>query len=128
MEIRKTLHHVIQANRYWIALIFGGPFQFEQESQIPESFELIVQQFKETHEQESNWIAGIQGNELEESLETPFIPGARFTVEEALVQVCLHSLGHRAQCLSRLRMLGATPPGIDFITWLVKKPEPDWPT
>jgi len=51
-------------------------------------------------------------------VETPFLPGSHFSVAQALTQVCLHSQGHRAQCATRLRLLGGTPPATDFILWV----------
>ena len=63
----------------------------------------------------------------ERQLETPFLPGATFSVAEGIMQICLHSHGHRAQCATRLRQLGGTPPGTDFILWLKeKRPVPEW--
>jgi uncharacterized damage-inducible protein DinB len=59
-------------------------------------------------------------------LETPFIPGRSFSVAQALTQVCFHSHGHRAQCSMRLRLLGGTPPAMDFLHWLGERPTADW--
>jgi hypothetical protein len=39
VELRKTLHHIILANRFWLLLILGLPFAVEEESRIPESLE-----------------------------------------------------------------------------------------
>jgi uncharacterized damage-inducible protein DinB len=44
-----------------------------------------------------------------------------------LLQVCLHSQGHRAQAAKLLRALGGTPPMLDFILWRVDRPAPPWP-
>jgi uncharacterized damage-inducible protein DinB len=52
----------------------------------------------------------------------PWIPGARPTLAEALMQVVMHSQNHRGQCLSRLRELGAAPPTLDFIRWVRDRP------
>jgi uncharacterized damage-inducible protein DinB len=124
LELQKLLHHILLANRYWLLLILGLPFQAE--SQIPESLGAIAVRYRETHEQEFEWISRLQEDDLERRLESPFIPGVRFTVGEALMQVCLHSQGHRAQCSTRLRLLGGSPPSTEFITWLVDQPAPDW--
>ncbi len=126
LELLKLLHHILLANHYWLLLILGLPFQAERESQIPESLDAIAIRYRETHEQEFEWITRIQDDDMERKLESPFIPGVRFTVGEALMQVCLHSQGHRAQCSTRLRQLGGSPPSTQFITWLVDRPAPDW--
>ena len=51
---------------------------------------------------------------------------ANASVVQAMMQVCLHSHGHRAQCAVRLRLLGGTPPNMDFILWLKERPAPNW--
>ena len=125
-ELRKLLHHIILANRYWLCLSLGLPFTVEEESRVPDSLEAIAAQYRETHAQEVEWLAQVRELDLLRLLETPFIPGQSYTVAQALMQVCLHSHGHRTQCATRLRLLGGTPPSMDFILWLKERPSPDW--
>ena len=63
-ELRKTLHHIILANRFWLLLILGLPFTVEEESRIPESLEAIAAQYRETHAQEMEWISQVGEPEL----------------------------------------------------------------
>ncbi|MBZ5609184.1 MAG: DinB family protein [Acidobacteriia bacterium] len=125
-ELRQLLHHIILANRFWLMLTLGRPFAREEEARIPESLAGIAARYRETHAQELEWISQAQESDLARMLETPFIPGRSFSVAQALMQVCLHSQGHRAQCASRLRLLGGTPPATDFILWLMERPLADW--
>lgn len=125
-ELRKLLHHILLANRFWFMLSAGRDFVLEKESRVPESLETLATQYRETHEQELAWISAIKESDLERRLETPFIPGASFSVAEGMMQVCMHSHGHRAQCAKRLRFLGGTPPATDFILWLKERPAPEW--
>jgi uncharacterized damage-inducible protein DinB len=60
--------------------------------------------------------------DLARTVETPYIPGHSYSLAQALMQVCMHSAAHRAQCSKRLRQLGGTPPGMDFIVWLKERP------
>jgi hypothetical protein len=55
-------------------------------------------------------------------LENVLIPGGRCTVAQAVMQVCMHSHGHRAQCAKLLRWHGGVPPMTDFILWLASRP------
>lgn len=126
-ELRKLLHHILLANRFWFMLSTGRELALERESQVPESLVTVASQYRETHEQELEWIFRIQESDLDRRLETPFISGSTFSVAEAMMQVCLHSHGHRAQCATRLRLLGGTPPATDFVLWLKERPRPDWP-
>ena len=125
-ELKRLLHHIILANRFWLALILGLPFALEEESQVPDSLEAIAAQYRETYEREIEWMNQIPEGDLDRRVETPFIPGQSFSISEALMQVSLHSHGHRAQCASRLRLLGGVPPNMDFILWLKDRPEADW--
>jgi uncharacterized damage-inducible protein DinB len=125
-ELRKTLHHILVANRYWLLLSLGLPFVIEEESRAPESLEAIAAQYRGTHEQEMKWISQVQEPDLALILESSFLPGHSCSVAQALMQVCLHSQGHRAQCATRLRLLGGTPPTLDFILWLKERAAPDW--
>jgi uncharacterized damage-inducible protein DinB len=126
LELRKLLHHIILANRYWLSLILGLPFALEEESLLPESLEAITALYRETHAKEAQWIARLHEHDLAKTLETPFIPGLHCSVAQAIMQVCLHTQGHRAQCASRIRSLRGEPPTLDFILWLKERRSPDW--
>ena len=54
-------------------------------------------------EQESGWIETATDAELTRTLHDPRIPGGACPVAHAILQVCLHSQGHRAQCATLLR-------------------------
>ena len=125
-ELQKIFHHILISNRYWLLLSLGLPFVIEEESIIPESLEAIADQYRATYEQEMKWISQVGEPDLARILESPFIPGHSCSVAQALMQVCLHSQGHRSQCATRLRLLGATPPTLDFILWLIERPAPNW--
>jgi uncharacterized damage-inducible protein DinB len=125
-ELRKLLHHIILANRFWLRLSSGLPFVVEEESRAPESLEAIEARYRETHDQEMEWLTRVKEPELARVLETPFIPDFSCSVAQAMTQVCLHSHGHRAQSATMLRQLGVAPPNMDFILWLKDRPAPDW--
>jgi uncharacterized damage-inducible protein DinB len=125
-ELRRLMHHILVANRFWFALSAGRTFALEEESTVPESLEVLTAHYRETCMLESGWFSQIQETELARALETSYIPGYSFSVAEAMMQVCMHSHGHRAQCATRLRLLGGEPPAMDFIAWLKERPAPVW--
>jgi uncharacterized damage-inducible protein DinB len=127
-DMMKLLHHILVSNRYWLSLITGFPFVLEQETQIPESLGILAEQYRETHVRQVAWIDQATESDLEVNLESPFIhkSGQSCSVAQALMQVCMHSHGHRAQCSTKLRELGGTPPSMDFILWLNERKSPDW--
>jgi uncharacterized damage-inducible protein DinB len=124
-ELRRLLHHILLANRFWLALFVGDGFDMEHESNAPESVQAIAALYRETHGREIAWINGLHDSDLDRVVATRFIPGGSFSVAQAIMQVCLHSHGHRAQCAARLRALGGNPPPTDFISWLKERPGPE---
>jgi uncharacterized damage-inducible protein DinB len=126
-QLRVLLHHMLVANRFWLLTILGEPFDAASETRVPDSLEPLIESFRATHECERGWVAGVTEESLTRVLEGPLIPGGRCRVSDALLQVCFHSQGHRAQCAKMLRALGGHPPMTDFILWLVNRPAPAWP-
>jgi uncharacterized damage-inducible protein DinB len=126
-ELRRLLHHILIANRFWLLLARGLPFVLEEESKIPGSLDEMTGKYRDTHAEELDWVSQLCEADLARRLESAFFEGGSFTVAEGLMQVCMHSHGHRSQCASRLRLLGGAPPILDFILWLRNRPAPDWP-
>lgn len=126
-QLRKLLHHIILANRFWITQILGKPFAHEEESRVPEALIQIVGLYRKTQSQEQDWLSHLTEADLDRTFQTSFHSGQSFSVAQAMMQVCMHSQGHRAQCATRLRSLGGVPPVLDFIFWLKDRPSPQWP-
>jgi len=125
-ELRKLFHHIVVANRFWLFLTLGRDFDFEKEARVPDVIGALIDTYKETEGLEMEWLSRCDEVELARPLVTPRLPGKSFTVAQAVMQICLHSHGHRAQAANRLRALGGTPPPTDFILWAIDRPEPDW--
>ena len=87
------------------------PFALDEESKIPESLEELANKYRETHAAELEWFFCIGEADLNRKLETPFLPGCTFSIAQGLMQVCMHSHGHRSQCATRLRW-AARPPSL----------------
>ena len=125
-ELRTLLHHILVAHRYWIQLGQGLPFFVEEETTVPDSLDMIVARYQATQVQEKVWLDALRESDLARALESPFFPGRLIAMGDALMQVCMHSHGHRSQCATRLRALGGKPPSLDFILWLKDRPVPVW--
>ena len=126
LEILELLHHVLLANRFWLLTILRQPFALEVESQPIRALDTLAERYRVSHTQELAWVESATNADLERILDSELIPGRRCTVAEALMQVCLHSHGHRAQCAKLLRRHGSVPPRMDFILWLTKRPRAEW--
>jgi uncharacterized damage-inducible protein DinB len=117
-ELRKLLHHILVANRYWILLTLGQPFIDEQEKRIPDSHTTLADQFRHTEQLELGWLPRVTSSELDRQIQPRALPGTTVSVAEAMTQVALHSHGHRSQCATRRRALGGTPAPMDFVLWV----------
>lgn len=117
-ELRKLLHHILIANRYWLLLTLGQPFIDEEEVRIPESHQLMMRGYGATEKLEMGWLGSVQKPDLERPLQPRALRDVTVTVGEAMLQVGLHSQGHRSQCAARLRALGGTPIPMDFVLWV----------
>ena len=125
-ELRVLLHHILIAHRFWIHLSQGLPFSADDEAEVPDSLEPLFALYRDTHVLEQAWLERLDERDLARTVESAYLPGRRVSVSEALMQVCLHSQGHRSQCAARLRLLGGAPPPVDFILWLKDRPAPAW--
>ena len=126
-ELRELLHHILLANRFWLNSVLGLPFVLGDESRPAHSFDALIERYAGTQAQEAAWLDTATAGDLERTLKNPFIPNGECSVAQALVQVCLHSHGHRAQAAKLLRRHGGTPPPADFILWLTNRPAAEWP-
>jgi uncharacterized damage-inducible protein DinB len=125
-EIRELLHHILLANRFWLCSILDVPFVLAHESRESSSLDALVQRYAAVHALESAWLQTAADADLARVLDHPDVPGGRCALSQALMQVCLHSHGHRTQCAKLLRSHGGVPPVTDFIVWLATRPRPAW--
>jgi len=127
-ELWELLHHILLANRFWLLTVVGAPFDPEPEARRSSSFDDLVRRYASSQAEEAAWIAGATDEDLARVLEHAMIPGGRCSVAEAILQVCLHTHGHRSQAAKLLRRHGGLPPMTDFIAWLPERPRAEWPT
>jgi uncharacterized damage-inducible protein DinB len=125
-QLWELLHHIVLANRFWLLTVLGLPFVQEDETRSCSSFDALVQRYSSTQTQEETWLETATEGDLARMLDNVLIPNGRCSVSHALIQVCLHSHGHRAQCATLLRRHGGVPPQTDFVLWLAGRPRAEW--
>ena len=125
--LRKTLHHILMVQRYFLSLFVQAPFDSEIEMRIPASLDDFERRFRETHEGEIAFAGRVEEAELVRILEFPRFMGVRPSLADGMLQVVMHSQHHRGQCAARLRALGGSPPTMDYIIWTKDRPAPAWP-
>lgn len=126
-EVRKLLHHILIANRYWLSRMNQTEFARDVESRSSENIDELISRYRQTEMEEMEWLSEASEEDLDCVLQIPALPGQNISVAEAMLQVTMHSHGHRAQCASRLRSLGGIPPPTDFVLWVKDRPAPSWP-
>src|SRR4051812_26852234 len=101
-ELRKLFHHILVANRFWLFLTLGLEFDREKEARPPETLDALIESYQQTEALEMEWLSRWDEGELNRQLVTPWLPGKVFTAAQAVMQIVLHSHGHRAQAALRL--------------------------
>ena len=113
-----TLHHIVFVQRVFTAMLNGGAFDIQQESQPATSLAGLQERYAESHANQRLLLKDLTAESLTRWVENPWAPDLSGTVAEILMQVVLHSQNHRGQCLTRLRELTGAAPTLDFIVWL----------
>jgi uncharacterized damage-inducible protein DinB len=121
-DIRKLLHHIATVQRFFISRCAGGPFDLEQAQKVPARFEEMEKLFDEAHRAGIEYAGRLNEAELDRTIDFPRAPEFHPAIRDALIQVAMHSEHHRAQCVARLRALGAKPPTTDYILWVRENP------
>jgi uncharacterized damage-inducible protein DinB len=121
-ELRKSLHHIVLVQRFFLHMCAGEVFNFEKEMAVPSTFDEVERLFSTVPEHAGRVLAGISPGALTNVLDQPPLEKMRPTVQTALTQAVLHSQHHRGQAANRFRALGGTPPTIDYILWKKDRP------
>ena len=124
-ELLELLHHILLSNRFWLLAVLRQPFVLEDEFPA-RALVRCARSALRPYGGGSCVAQRREEREFDRILKSPLIPGAECSVAQALMQVCMHSHGHRAQAAKLLRRHGSTPPITDFILWLTTRARADW--
>ncbi len=117
-SIRKTIQHIIDAERWWFANWFQNRAPFPR-GESPRSLGAMGEMYAEVSAGRNDFISTLDKDTCQRVVEVsaggPFLC---FRVIESFLQLCGHGTHHRAQINNMLRQLGATPPSLDYSFWL----------
>jgi uncharacterized damage-inducible protein DinB len=113
-----ALHHIVTVQRVFAAMLRGRISGIRNEVESVKSLPALQELFAASHSDLMAFMNGMVPEALERPVENPWMPDLKGTAGQILMQVILHSQGHRGQCLSRLRELTGAAPTLDFIIWL----------
>ena len=117
-SLRKTLQHVIDAERYWQANWENdcSPFPGDDHSRSLSELKAL---FFETAEIRDEFVAQLDEDSADRIARVQAGgPETCYRVCESLLQLCAHGTHHRAQCVNMLKQHGVTFGWIDMIVWL----------
>jgi uncharacterized damage-inducible protein DinB len=127
--IRERLHHIhlVQSAFLWVVGPRAAQFVMTKVEDYANIADLKTFA-RRYHSDMAAMLGELDDVRLESTIEVPwFQPPLKISVRHALTQAAMHSHYHRGQNATRLRELGAVPPGTDFIEWLRKgQPGPRW--
>jgi uncharacterized damage-inducible protein DinB len=123
-RLLKTLRHILRVQRVFLARFHGT--DPDAERVVPHAFPDLVAVFRATAAEQLALVDSLTPADLARTFPIPDL-GLQPGVDDGLTQVLFHSQNHRGQCLTRLRECGATPPILDYISWLKDRPMPSWP-
>lgn len=114
-QMLHALRHIATAQLYLLSQMKGhafDPAKFREQL----TYEQLLERFREAHAANEAFLASLSEADMQRPFEMPYFK-SNFTLSEGITQIILHSQNHRGQCLTRLRELGAKPPGLDYILW-----------
>jgi len=119
-DLRKWLHHILTVERFFLSLFQNRPFDQERERQTSGTVAEMEQRFQEAHADGAAYTARLDEAELARTISFPVALFKDFhpTVQDALMQVAMHSEHHRGQAAARLRTLGGSVAATDYIVWV----------
>ena len=126
--VQERLRHIALVQSAFLDVLRGRAPRLPPPGDEP-SMQALLPAVRQYHEEAAAFVASAAPR-LDELVQIPWFrdPDCRIPVREALLQVALHSQGHRAQNATRLRELGGQAPMTDYVVWLWKgRPAPEWP-
>jgi uncharacterized damage-inducible protein DinB len=119
-SIRRTLLHVLDAERWWQDNWRGRPPEVYEPTDESEDSTKILAALAVTAASRRVQLAAMTAERLTERVIARPSPDREleFTLGDTVLQLSTHGAHHRAQLLNMLRREGVDPPVIDVVAWL----------
>lgn len=117
-SVRKTLLHVLDAERFWLRNWTVGPSPWEG---LPTGTSLtaIEELWRDTIPARNTFIGRLDGVSAGQSVSVQWGgPPLRVPIAESMLQLCGHGTHHRAQLRNMLRHSGGELPPLDYVAFL----------
>lgn len=119
--IRKTLLHLLDAERWWLQN-WKDPQPWEH-SDPQMTIEALRSQWISLRQHRRTFVESLSESTADRVVEV-FVVGmkVRVVVSESLMQLCCHGTHHRAQAINMLRQEGQKAAPSDYVVWLKDNP------
>jgi uncharacterized damage-inducible protein DinB len=127
-EMRTRVGHIVGVQAGFMS-IFSGEQPGGPPAGPPPTFAELKSRAEKSHANLRNFTSALNTEDRSRTVLVPWFPDPPcvITIEQALIQVAMHSQHHRGQCMTRLKDFGGQAKNIDWIIWLWKqKPEARW--
>jgi len=119
-SLRSELLHILAGESVWLQR-----WQGRREMPWPNELERvpvcdIASRFQSVYSERDRFLAGVAPSNLAHSVIYRDSRGSLFSASlgDMMIQKCVHSTHHRAQCVNMIRRLGGTPPELDYMMWI----------
>ena len=92
-DLRKLLHHILMANRYWLLLTLKSDFVEAEELPVPGDSRSACSPVQRTERDEMDYLSQFSEADTDRLLAVPFLPGSSFTIDRQWLEACMHSQG-----------------------------------
>jgi uncharacterized damage-inducible protein DinB len=128
-ELRRRAGHIVMVQKLFLDLLENQEAVFpDKNAPLPE-INYLRDRSKQIHERWKNALSSLPENRLQDLIKVPFFGNPDFAIrlEEAIIQVLLHTQHHRGQNMELLHRIGSKTPIVDWILWILKgKPAAEW--
>ena len=127
-EMQRRVGHIIGVQRAFLS-IFRGETPVGPPVGPPPPYEELKALAQSSHNELRAFLASASATELNETVKIPWFPDppCLISVNDAVVQVAMHTQHHRGQCMTRLKDFGGEAKNVDWIIWLwQQKPAARW--
>jgi uncharacterized damage-inducible protein DinB len=116
-SIRKTLLHILDAERWWLKNWLTGPSAFER-APVSTTLPEVSAAWQDAIARRNEFRDNLAADGAARVVECQVGPmSVRIPVIESLVQLCGHGTHHRAQWINMLRSSGVATQNIDLVFW-----------
>jgi uncharacterized damage-inducible protein DinB len=119
-SIAGTLVHIFRSERSWLLRIKEGKPSIPSKQASDEEWNVLLEQWPILHEEWREWASGLADGDPDRGIDYTDLKGNPYSqpLWQLILHVVNHATHHRGQVSGFLRVLGFTPPPLDFVAYM----------